>query len=108
VTRNARRSVGLFVVLVLVLAGVGSFGQQRYLHQARLLRAKDAVVIELAAARSAAAAIQGPLAVSHWARGRGMVPAPDVANVIPVAPSPVPPPARSVQPPTLEVRTIWR
>jgi len=108
VTPVAKRLAGLFVLLVLLLAGVGSYGQQRYLHQARLLADKDQAVIELAAARSSAAAIQGPLAVTHWARNRGMVPAPDAPDVIPVAPSPIPPPARVIQPPGLEVRTIWR
>ncbi len=107
-TPLAKRLAVLFVLLVLVLAGVGSHGQQRYLHQARLLADKDLAVIELAAARSSAAAIQGPLAVTHWARSRGMVPAPDVPDVMPVAPSPLPPPARVIQPPSLEVRTIWR
>ncbi len=107
-TRLTRRLATLFVLLLLLLAGVGSYGQQRYLHQARLLGAKDAAVIELAAARSAAAAIQGPLAVTHWARQRGMVPAPDARDVIAVAPSPLPPPARAVHPPSLEIRTIWR
>ena len=107
-TRLAQRLAALFVLLLLVLAGVGSYGQQRYLHQARLLADKDLALIELAEARSAAAAIQGPLAVTHWARSRGMVPAPDAPDVIPVAPSPLPPPARVLQPPSLEVRTIWR
>ncbi len=107
-TRLARRLAALFALLLLLLAGIGSYGQQRYLHQARLLRAKDAAVIELAAARSAAAAIQGPLAVTHWARERGMVAAPDAPEVIPVAPSPLPPPEHVVPTPSLEVRTIWR
>lgn len=107
-TTLARRLVTLFLALLLTLAAIGAYGQQRFLDQARLLREKDAAVIDLAAARSAAATVQGPLAISRWARERGMVPAPDVGDVIPVAPSPLPPPARVVEAPSLEVWTIWR
>ena len=107
-TPLAGRLAALFLVLLLLLAAIGAYSQQRFLHQAQLLRDKDAAIIDLAVARSAAAAVQGPLAVSRWARERGMVPAPDALDVIPVAPSPLPPPARAVEAPSLEVWTIWR
>ena len=107
-TPLAGRLAALFLALVLLLAAIGAHGQQRFLHQAQLLREKDAAVIDLAAARSAAATVNGPLAISRWARERGMVPAPDALDVIPVAPSPLPPPARVVDTPSLEVWTIWR
>ncbi len=107
-TPLALRVVGAFAALLLLLAAVGSYGQQRFLDQAALLAHKDAAVIELAAARSAAASVQGPLAVTHWARERGMVPAPDASDVIAVAPSPLPPPSRVLRPPSLEVVTVWR
>jgi hypothetical protein len=107
-TPLARRLTALYLALLLLLAALGAYGQQRFLHQATLLERKDAAVIELAVARSAAAGIQGPLAVTHWARERGMVPAPDALDVIPVAPSPLPPPSRTLATPTLEVRTVWR
>lgn len=107
-TTLARRLAALFLALLLTLAAIGAYGQRRFLDQAQLLRDKDAAVIELAAARSAAAAVQGPLAISHWARERGMVPAPDALDVIPVAPSPLPPPRRVIEAPSLEVWTLWR
>lgn len=107
-TPLARRLTALYLAMLLLLAALGGYGQQRFLHQAALLERKDAAVIDLAMARSAAAGIQGPLAVTHWARERGMVPAPDALDVIPVAPSPLPPPTRRLATPTLEVRTVWR
>lgn len=107
-TRLARRLVAAFVVALLALAALGSYAQQRLLHQATLLRAKERAIVEVAVARSAAAAVNGPLAVSRWARERGMVSAPNAPDVIAVAPSPLPPPTRTVTPPSLEVRTVWR
>jgi hypothetical protein len=108
VTPLARRLTALYLAMLLLLAALGGYGQQRFLHQADLLDHKDRAVIDLALARSAAAGIQGPLAVAHWARQRGMVPAPDALDVIPVAPSPIPPPSRTLATPSLEVRTVWR
>jgi len=108
VTPLARRLVALYLAMLLLLAAVGALGQQRFLHQAALLERKDTAVIELAVARSGAAGIQGPLAVTQWARDRGMVPAPDALDVIRVAPSPLAPPTRTLATPSLEVRTVWR
>ena len=107
-TPLARRLTALYLALLLLLAALGGYGQQRFLHQAWLLERKDAVVIDLAVARSQAASIQGPLAVTRWARARDMVPAPDALDVIAVAPSPLAPPTRTLATPSLEVRTIWR
>jgi len=107
-TPLARRLSLVYVALLIALAVLGGHTQQRLLHQAQLLRTKDAAIIELAAARSAAASVNGPLAVSRWARERGMVSAPEAQDVIAVAPSPLPPPQRPTITPSLEVRTVWR
>jgi hypothetical protein len=107
-TPLARRLVSVFVLALLTLAAVGSYAQQRFLHQAALLRAKDAAIVDVAVARSAAASVNGPLAITRWARERGMVSAPDAPDVIAVAPSPLPPPMRTLVTPSLEVRTVWR
>lgn len=107
-TPLARRLSAGFVAALLLLAAVGSYGQQRLLHQAALLRHKDDAIVSLAEARSAAASVNGPLVVSRWARERGMVSAPDAPDAIAVAPSPLPPPTRTVITPGLEVRTVWR
>ena len=107
-TPVARTLVSIFVLALLLLAGLGSFAQERFMHQAALLRAKDAAIVEVAVARSAAASVNGPLAITHWARERGMVSAPDAPDAIAVAPSLLPPPTRTLVAPSLEVRTVWR
>jgi hypothetical protein len=108
VTRLASRFVIAYLIAVVALAAIGSHGQTRYRHHARLLERKDVALIALAQRRAEAAAVNGPLAISSWARAAGMVPAPEVRDVIRVAPSPVPPPHARLLPPTLEVRTVWR
>jgi hypothetical protein len=107
-TRLARRLVATYVSLLLVLAAVGAYGQTRHRHHAQLIDAKDEAIVTLAARRSEAAVVNGPLAITTWARAHGMVPAPEASEVIAVAPSPVPPPAPRLDAPTLEVRTVWR
>jgi hypothetical protein len=107
-TPLAVRALAVYVALVLVLAALGSHGQIRYRHHARLLETKDTVLVALAEARAEAAAVNGPLAIARWARATGMVPAPEAVGVMAVAPSPVPPPERVIVPSHLEIRTVWR
>jgi ABC-type amino acid transport substrate-binding protein len=97
-----------YIVLLLALAVLGSASQQRFRAQARLLVAKEQAIVALVAARADAAAVNGPLAVTTWARQAGMVPAPDARQVEAVAPgfdAPTPPVPPS---PGLEVATVWR
>lgn len=104
----ARTSAATYVVLLLLLAGLGAVSQLRYREQARLLLAKEQAIVDLAAARSAAASVNGPLAVNAWARSAGMVPAPDAPRLEAVAGGLLPP-APPVHPtPWLEVVTVWR
>lgn len=107
-TALARRLALAYVVLLVALALLGAHAQQRLLHQAQLLRDKDVVIVEVASARAAATSVNGPLAVSRWARDRGMVSAPEALDVIAVAPTPLPPRDRPTLTPALEVRTVWR
>lgn len=107
-SRLAIGAAALFGVVLLVLAGVGAASQLRFDRQAALLATKEAALVELAARRADAAAVNGPLAVTSWARARGMVPAPDAAAVVPVAPGFPPIEPEPLAPPALEVRTVWR
>jgi hypothetical protein len=107
-TLLAKRLVLAYVVLTLVLAALGAHGQTRYRHHTQLLDDKDAALMELAERRAMAAAVNGPLAITLWARGAGMVPAPEAPDVLQVAPSPVPPPSARIVAPHLEIRTVWR
>ena len=100
------RTVPPYVVLLLALALLGGLDQGLYRRHARLLDEKAALRAEVAELRARAAAVQGPMAVGDWARARGMVPAPEVANVRQVAPAPAPEPA--ALPSGVEVRTVWR
>lgn len=107
-TPAARNMALAYVALLLILAGLGAVSQQRYRHQAGLLEAKDAALVEIAERRAGAAVVNGPLAVTTWARAAGMVPAPDApltASVAPGLPAPETPVPLA---PTLEVRTVWR
>jgi hypothetical protein len=108
VSRLAIAAAGLFGVLLLALATVGAVSQVRLDRHVELLAAKERALVDLAARRSDAAAVNGPLAVTSWARAAGMVPAPDAADVVAVAPGlpPIDPP--SLPTPALEVRTVWR
>jgi hypothetical protein len=100
------RLVPLYAALLLALAGVGALNQARFSQEARLIDRKDELYAQITELRAAAALVQGPLAVSDWAREQGMVPTPDVSNIRHVAPFPAP---RSEEPATgLEVRTAWR
>jgi hypothetical protein len=104
----ARNAAALYVAALLLLAGLGATSQLRYRTQAGLLTDKEEAIVALAAARAAAASVNGPLAVTNWARRAGMVPAPDAPNVEAAAAG-LAPPAVPVPPsPWLEVHTVWR
>lgn len=107
-TRLTQAVAATFGVLLVVLAGVGAVAQLRLDRQVELLALKEATLIELAARRADAAVVNGPLAVTSWARAAGMVPAPDAAEVVAVAPGLPPLDAEPRPTPALEVRTIWR
>ncbi|MDF1523085.1 MAG: hypothetical protein P1P87_09735 [Trueperaceae bacterium] len=107
-TRLTLAVAATFGVLLVVLAGIGAAAQLRLDRQVELLALKEATLVELAARRADAAVVNGPLAVTSWARATGMVPAPDAAEVVAVAPG-LPPLAPAPLPtPALEVRTVWR
>lgn len=106
--RVARSAVVVYIGLLLALAGVGAVSQVQFDRQVLLLRAKQEALIDVAVRRAEAAAVNGPLAITTWARSAGMVPAPDALETVAVAvgfPAPEPTPA---PPSTLEVRTVWR
>ena len=107
-SRLAIAAAIVFGVLLMALAAVGAASQVRLDRQVELLAAKEQALVELAARRSDAAAVNGPLAVTSWARGAGMVPAPDAADVIAVAPGLPPTEPAALPDPALEVRTVWR
>ncbi|MDA0700471.1 MAG: hypothetical protein O3A02_04620 [bacterium] len=104
----ARTTATLYIAMLLLLAGLGAASQTRYRDQARLLEAKEEAIIALVSARADAAAVNGPLAITSWARQAGMVPAPDALQVEAVAPGLVAPTATAPHAPSLEVVTVWR
>jgi hypothetical protein len=108
VTPLARNAIGVYVALLLLLALVGALSQTRFRQQARLLADKESGIVALTVARAAAANVNGPRAITQWARQSGMVPAPDAARVEWVAAGLVPPEARPLPTPKLEVVTVWR
>lgn len=97
-----------YVIALLLLAAVGAVGQSTYRQQARLLQSKEQALIEIAAARAAAASVNGPLAINAFARATKMVPAPDAKRVEAVAGGLVPPAIPPISIPSLEVVTQWR
>lgn len=104
----ARTTVTVYLVALLLLAGLGATSQLRYRAQAALLVDKDQAILALASARAAAATVNGPLAVTTWAREAGMVPAPDAPRVEGVAPGLAAPTPPAPPTPWLEVTTVWR
>ncbi len=107
-TRLAYGVAVTYVVLLLTLAAVGAVSQVRFDRQVELLEAKRSALVDVAARRAEAAAVNGPLAITTWARAAGMVPAPDAADVIAVAAGFPPPAPTPLATPALEVRTVWR
>jgi len=108
VTPLARTTATVYLITLLLLAGLGAISQLRYRAQAGLLSDKEQAILALASARAAAASVNGPLAVTTWAREAGMVPAPDAQRVEAVAPGLVAPTPPAPATPWLEVTTVWR
>jgi hypothetical protein len=69
----ASRALRAYLIALLLLAGIGSASQRRYVEQRTLLNAKEAATIELADAHAVADRVAGPVAVGTWARAAGMV-----------------------------------
>lgn len=105
-SRRWRQAVVLYVVLLLVLAVAGGVNQQLSSRRARLMDQQATLTAKVSALRVEAAKVRGALAVARYAEANGMVPAPDVPTVIPVAPSPAP--TYTAPQEGLEIRTIWR
>jgi hypothetical protein len=105
-TRLSQRLVMLYLALLLALAALGAHNQVRRSLHADLLSDKAALQDQISSLRRNAAEVTGALAVRAWAHARGMVPAPEVANVAYVAPAA--PPEEAAQPSELEVYTVWR
>jgi hypothetical protein len=104
----ARGATLAYAATLLILALVGSQGQLTHRQQARLLLAKEQALVESAVARAAAASVNGPLAITSFARAAGMVPAPDASRVEAVPGGLLPPAVPPVPNPFLEVVTQWR
>lgn len=105
-TRIARRSIAVFVVMMLSMSVLGVVNQNRLRLQDELLTRKRDLTIELGELRSRAERVRGPLAVSAWARAEGMVPALENDRVLQVVP--LPSPEVLPLPTGLEVDTRWR
>lgn len=104
--RRARRLVPAYLGLLLALAAAGGVNQAWHREQLALMERKQELQVQLADLRGRAEAVRGPLAVAAWATAHGMVPAPEAATVVPVAPAPAPAP--SLPDTGLEIRTLWR
>jgi hypothetical protein len=100
------RFVPLYVALLLALSAVGVLNQARFEREAWLIERKAELHADIGDLRSAAALVRGPLAVGAWARGQGMVPAPEVSRIRHAAAVPAPGPETVHT--GLEMRTIWR
>ncbi len=101
-----RLAVPAYVLLLLVLAVLGSVNQSHYRTQLRLMAEKEQLLSEVAATRRLAALVSGPTAVANWAAANGMVPVPEAHDSTLVAPDPA---SLDVLPtPSLEIRTVWR
>lgn len=106
-TARAIRVLPLYLALLLALAGLGAINQRLLDRELSLIETRESVRREIVALRAEAASVQGPLAVARWAQARGMVPAPEIANVEHVLPLPAPRP-EAAEATGLEVRTRWR
>ena len=105
-TRRSQSLITLYLALILALAALGAYNQDRHRWHYSLLETKRALQYDLSDLRSEAAQVKGPLAVRRWALANGMISSPEGAEATEVAPAPTPEPET---PETgLEVRTIWR
>ena len=105
-TRRSQSLITLYLALILALAALGAYNQDRHRLHYSLLETKRALQYDLSDLRSEAAQVQGPLAVRRWALSHGMISSPEGAEATEIAPAPVPEP--DVPEAGLEVRTIWR
>lgn len=106
-TRRLRFAPFVFIVILIILAAVGSGNQSSFIRQWDLIDRKAELQDLNSTLRLEAANVSGPIQIGNWARERGMVPAPQGVNVREVAPEPLP--GRAPQAETgLEVQTVWR
>ncbi len=101
-----RLAVPAYLVLLLLLAALGSTNQRLYRSQLQLMDLKESLTSEVAATRRRAAAVQGPTAVANWAAVSGMVPVPEALDSVLVAPDDIY--LEPLPTPSLEIRTLWR
>ncbi|HRN19210.1 MAG: hypothetical protein WC972_10015 [Trueperaceae bacterium] len=101
-----RLALPAYLVLLLVLAVMGSINQGLLHRQLDLMAQKTDLTTSVARARLGANAVTGPPAVAEWARTAGMVPVPEGGPTIMVARDTVELPPLPA--PSLEVRTVWR
>lgn len=106
-TRRASRAIPIYLALLLALAALGGNNQRLLGRELQLMDEREASRREIVTLRADAAAVQGPLAVAHWAQERGMVPAPEIATVEHIMPLPAPELPLPIET-GLEVRTVWR
>lgn len=106
VSQRFRLALPLYLCMMLALAIIGVANQRLLNQQVGLIDAKEGLLADVAAARPAAAAIDGPEAVANWAEANGMVILPEAGGASLVAPAPAP--ATTVIEPTMELRTVWR
>ncbi len=105
-TKRSQSLITLYLALIIALAALGAYNQDRHRLHFSLLETKRALQYDLSDLRSEAAQVKGPLAVRRWALSRGMISSPEGAEATQIAPVNVPEPKT---PETgLEVRTIWR
>lgn len=101
-----RLAVPAYLLLLLLLAALGTTNQNLNRTQLRLMAEKEELLSEVADTRRRAALVNGPTAVADWAAISGMVPVPEALDSVLVAPDDV-----TLEPlptPSLEIRTVWR
>lgn len=106
VSQRFRLALPLYLCMMLALALIGVANQRLLREQVGLMDAKDALLVDVAAARPLAAKVNGPEAVGAWAVANGMVSVPEAgaASLVAAAPAPI-----FTEPaPTMELTTRWR
>lgn len=106
VPTSLRLAVPAYVLLLLLLAALGAANQGMLRSQVQLMDEKEALVTAIADTRRQAALVNGPTAIANWAALQGMVPIPEAADAVLVAPEEVTLPPLPT--PSLEIRTVWR
>ena len=105
-TGQTMKLLSAYITLLLGLAVLGGYNQGLYKQQATLIDQKAKLQAQIRGLRAEAAPINGPLAISNWAKAQGMVSASQALNTRTVAPGPGP----SIKHETgsVGVITIWR